>query len=66
MVPAVGLVTFVIISTSVVFPAPFLPSKPKILDLGILKVRSFTAVKLPNFFEILLIFIATYSGLNGF
>lgn len=50
MTPELGYVTLVIISTSVVFPAPFRPNSPKISDLYIFIFKLSTALTWPNFF----------------
>ena len=48
-VPEVGDSSVVIMRISVVFPAPFGPSRPKISCGDTLKLMSFTATKSPNF-----------------
>src|SRR6202035_2519449 len=59
--PEVGGVSVVIIRISVVLPAPFGPSKPKISPVGTVKLTSFTATKSPNCFFSFLTSIAFVS-----
>ncbi len=59
--PEVGGVNVVIMRISVVFPAPFGPSKPKISPVCTAKLTSFTATKSPNCFFNLVTSIALVS-----
>ena len=60
-VPEVGGVSVVIMRISVVFPAPFGPSRPKISPVCTVKLTSFTATKSPNCFFNLVTSIALES-----
>ena len=54
IVPDVGFKNPVIIRIVVVFPAPFGPSRPTICPVGIEKLTSLTALKVPKMRETLL------------
>jgi hypothetical protein len=60
--PDVGGVSVVIMRISVVFPAPFGPSRPKISPVRTVKLTSFTATKSPNCFFSLVTSIALVSS----